>query len=91
MSDAESDISVSTLLGFETFAIFLWVPVSVLKNLVLEKRFGIGFLRFDFRKTVRYWFPKIWSQKKGSVSVSQNLVSVKRFGIGCPKFGLLKF
>ena len=76
MSDAESDISVSTLLGFETFAIFLWVPVSVLENLVSEKRFGIGFLKFGLRK-------------KGSVSVSQNLVSVKRFGIGFLKFGLL--
>ena len=91
MSDAESDISVSTLLGFETFAIFLWVPVSVLENLVSEKRFGIGFLKFGLRKTVRYRFPKIWSQKKGSVSVSQNLVSVKQFGISFLKFGLLSF
>ena len=77
MSDAESDISVSTLLGFETFAIFLWVPVSVLENLVSEKRFGIGFLKFGLRKTVQYRFPIIWSQKK-------------TFSIGFPKFGLSK-
>ena len=47
----EIDISVSKLLGFETFAIFLRVSVSVSENLVSEKKF-----RFRFRK--------IWPRKK---------------------------
>ena len=49
----EIDISVSKLLGFETFAIYLRVSVSVSENLVSEKK-----SRFRFRK--------IWSRKKKS-------------------------
>ena len=39
----EIDISVSKLLGFETFAKSLGVSVSVSENLVSEKRSGFGF------------------------------------------------
>ena len=48
----EIDILVSKLLGFETFANFLRVSVSVSENLVSEKK-----SLFQFRR--------IWSQIKG--------------------------
>ena len=99
---AEIDISVSKLLGFETFAIFLgfWFrfrriwsqkKVSVSENLVLEKSLGFGLGEFGLRKKVlvsvlenlvsekkyRFWFWRIWSQKKS-------------IGFGFGKFGLGK-
>ena len=43
MSQAEIDILVSKLLGFETFANLLRVSFSVSENLVSEKSLGIGF------------------------------------------------
>ena len=46
MWGAEIDISVSKLLGFETFANFLRVSVSVSENMVSEKSLGIGFGKF---------------------------------------------
>ena len=54
---SEIDISVSKLLGFETFANVFRVLVSVSENMVSEKKF-----QFQFRK--------IWSREKASVSVS---------------------
>ena len=54
---SEIDISVSKLLGIETFANVFRVSVSVSENMVSEKKF-------------QFWFRKIWSQKKASVSVS---------------------
>jgi len=97
-SEPEIDISVSKLLGFETFAKFLRVSVSVSenfvsgkkyrfrfqKNLVSEKSLGFGFGKLVSEK--RFRFRKIWSRKKVSVLVSENLVSEKGFGFG--KFGL---
>ena len=66
--------SIGLGLGLETFAKFLRVSVSVLKNLVSKKK-----SRFRFRKI---WsrkksinFGNIWSRKKVSVLVSENLVS----------------
>ena len=53
-------ISVSKLLGFETFANFLRVSVSVLENLVSEKKSW-----FRFRK--------IWYQKKSDNERLKNL------------------
>ena len=80
---AEIDISVSKLLGFETFANFLRVSVSedlvsqkvsvsisVLTNLVTKKSLGLYF------------------GKKVSVLVSENLVSEK--SLGFRKFGFEK-
>ena len=49
------DISVSKLLGFETFANVFRVSVS--ENMVSEKKF-------------QFQFQKIWSRKKALVSVS---------------------
>ena len=43
MSQAEIDILVSKLLGFETFANLLRVSFSVSENLVSEKSLGMGF------------------------------------------------
>ena len=74
---AEIDISVSKLLGFETFANFLKVSVSVLENLVSEKK-----SRFRFQnnlvseKSLGFGFVKFGFGKKVSVSVSEN------FGLG---------
>ena len=70
MYEAEIDISVSKLLGFETFAKSLRVSVS--ENLVSGKK-----SLFRFRK--------IWPQKKVSVSVLENLVSEKSLGFGFEK------
>ena len=47
---SEIDISVSKLLGFETFANF--DKVSVSENLVSEKSLGFGFGKFGLRKQV---------------------------------------
>ena len=82
---AEIDISVSKLLGFETFANFLRVSVSVSENLVSEKILGFGFGEFSLGKKVsvsenlvsgkksRFWFRKIWYWKKSlSICFGQN-------------------
>ena len=61
---SEIDISVSKLLGFETFAKSLRVSVS--ENLVSEKK-------------SQFWFRKNWSGKKVSVSVSENRVSEEKY------------
>ena len=74
-SSSEIDISVSKLLGFETFAKSLRVSVS--ENLVSEKK-----SRFRFRKnlvsekSLDLGFGKFGLRKKVSVSVSKN------FGLG---------
>ena len=64
----EIDISVSKLLGFETFANFLRVSVSVSENLVLERSLGFGKLNLDKKVSVSenlvlkkkswFWFRK---------------------------------
>ena len=43
LSPAECDISVSKLLGFETFPFFLWYRYRFRKFLVSKKSIGIGF------------------------------------------------
>ena len=63
----EIDFSVSKLLGFETFANFLRVSVSVSENLVLERGLSFGFGKFGLEK---------------KVSVSENLVTKKSIGFG---------
>ena len=63
----EIDISVSKLLGFETFANFLRVTVSVSENLVSEKKVSVSISE------------NLVSEKKVSVSVSENLVSEKKY------------
>ena len=76
----EFDISVSKLLGFETFLFFLMVSVSVSENFGIEKSIGIGFGKIWYRKKYRYRFRKILVSKK--VSVLKNLILVsKNFGI----------
>ena len=86
---SEIDISVSKLLGFETFAKSLRVSVSVSENLVSEKK-----SRFRFRKNL--------VSEKVSVSVSENLVSEEKYrfrfrknlvsekSLGFGKFGIVK-
>ena len=46
---AECDISVSKLLGFETFPFFFMVSVSVSEIFGIEKSIGIGFEKFWYR------------------------------------------
>ena len=53
----EIDISVSKLLGFETFAKFLRVSknlVSVLENLVPKKSLSFGFGKFGLGKSLGF-------------------------------------
>ena len=68
MHDAECDISVSKLLGFETFLIILMVSVSIFFG--IEKSIGIGFENFWYQKKYRYRFRKNLVSKKVLVSVS---------------------
>jgi len=88
LKTSEIDISVSKLLGFETFAKSLRVSVSenlvsekksrfrFRKNLVSEKSFGFSFGKFGFGK------------KSLGFGFEQNLVSEKSLGLGFEKFGL---
>ena len=48
-SETECDISVSKLLGFETFPFFFMVSVSVSEIFGIEKSIGIGFEIFWYR------------------------------------------
>ena len=77
---SEIDISVSKLLGFETFANFLRVSVS--ENLVTGKKsLSFGFVKFGLeKKSLGFGYRKFGLRKK--VSVSENLVSEKSFGFG---------
>ena len=70
----ECDISVSKLLGFETFPFFLMVSVSVSKNFGIEKSIGIGFDKFWYRKKYRYRFRKFLVSDKVSVLVLNFLI-----------------
>ena len=84
---AEIDISVSKLLGFQTFAKSLRVSVSVSENLVSEKKSW-----FRFRKNLvsekSIGFGEFGLGKK--VSFSENLVSEKSIGFSFRKFGFRK-
>merc|ERR1711973_602353 len=75
---SEIDISVSKLLGFETFANFLRVSVSVSENLVSEKKVSVSVSEnLVSEKKSRYRFQKIWYRKKS-------------LGIGFRKFSIGK-
>ena len=81
----ECDISVSKLLGFETFPFVLMVSVSVSKIFGIEKSIGIGFEKIWYRKKYRYRFRKKLVSKKVSVSVSKNFGIKKSIGSGFEK------
>ena len=85
MCKAECDISVSKLLGFETFPMVLMVSVSDSKNFGIEKSIGIGFEKFWYRKKYRYRFRKNLVSKKVSVSVSEKIGIGKSIGFGIEK------
>ena len=74
---AEIDISVSKLLGFETFANFLRVSVSVSENLVSEKK-------------SRYRFRKIWYRKKSTRYLFRKFGIGKKSRYPFRKFGIRK-
>ena len=81
--EPEIDISVSKLLGIETFANFLRVSVSVSENLVSEKKSRFRFRRiWSGGKSICFGFGEFGLRKKVSLSVSENLVSKKSLGIG---------
>ena len=88
---AEIDISVSKLLGFETFAKSLRVSVSVSENLVSEKK-----SRFRFRKKMVLEkvsvsvSENLVLEKKSRFRFRKNLVSEKSLGFGFGKFGFGK-
>ena len=75
---SEIDISVSKLLGFETFAKSLRVSVSVSENLVSKKKAGVRVRKnLGLEKSLGFGFGKIWSWKKS-------------LGFGFRKFSLEK-
>ena len=74
---SECDISVSKLLGFETFLFFFMVSVSVSEIFGIVKSIGIGFEKIWYRKKYRYRFRKKLVSKKVLVSVSKIFVLKK--------------
>ena len=64
------DVSVSKLLGFETFPFFLMVSDSVSLFFGIEKSIGFGFVFFWYQKKYRIRFRNFLVSKKVSDSVS---------------------
>ena len=77
MHTAECDISVSKLLGFETFPFFWMVSVSVSKILVSKKNIGTSFKKIWYRKKYRIRFRKILVSKRVSDLVSKKNLPLK--------------
>ena len=53
---SECDVSVSKLLGFETFPLFLMVSNSVSKKIGIEKSIGFGIVKFGIGKSFGFGF-----------------------------------
>ena len=93
---AECDVSVSKLLGLETFPIFGIVSDSVSKNLVSKKVSHLVSEKNWYREKYRIWYRKIWYEKNYRIryrklfgikksmgfGIRKYLVSEKRFGFG---------
>ena len=80
---AECDISVSKLLGFETFPFFLMVSVSVSEIFGIEKSIGIGFEKNWYRKKYRYRYrKKLVSEKSIGIGIVQILGFVTHWLVG---------
>ena len=62
----EIDISDLKLLGFETFANFFRVSVSVSENLVSKKSLYFGFGKFGLEKSLSFNFGKLGIGKEKS-------------------------
>ena len=89
---AECDVSVSKLLGFETFPLFWWYRIRFRKFLVskkvsdsvskffgIEKSIGFGFDFFWFRKSIGFGFEIFWYRKKDQIKSLRNLPELRRF------------
>jgi len=85
LQPSECDISVSKLLGFETFPFFFMVSVLVSEIFGIEKSIGIGFEKNWYRKKYRYRFRFFLVSEKVSVSVSKIFGIEKSIGIGFEK------
>ena len=84
---SECDISVSKLLGFETFPFFLMLSVSVSKIFGIKKKYRYWFRKnFGIEKSINNGFGKFWYQKKVLVSVSKHFGIEKSIGIAFEKF-----
>ena len=57
---AECDISVSKLLGFETFPFFWIVLDSVSKKIDIKKRYQFGIGKIWYRKSIGFGFVQIF-------------------------------
>ena len=88
------DVSVSKLLGFETFPFFRWfwiryrkilvsekVSDSVLKIFGIRKSIGFGIVKIWYRKKYRIWYRKYLVSEKVSDSVSEEFGIGKKFRI----------
>ena len=64
------DVSVSKLLGFETFPFFRWFRIRYRKNLVSKKVSDSVLKIFGIGKSIGFGIGKIWYRKKVSDSVS---------------------
>ena len=60
----ECDVSVSKLLGFETFPFFWWFRIRYRKNLVSKKLSDSVSEKFGIEKSIGFGFGKNWYRKK---------------------------
>ena len=74
---AECDISVSKLLGFETFPFFWWYRIRFRKFLVSKKVSDSVSFFFGIEKSIGFGFKIFWYQKKYRIRFWFFLVSKK--------------
>ena len=91
---AECDVSVSKLLGFDTFPFFGWFRIQYRKNLVLKKRMGFGIKKIwiRYRKNLVYKFAYNCFSTLGKTSAekSRKLSGIARISeTPTPQFGQL--
>ena len=84
------DVSVSKLLGFETFPFFKWFRIRYRKNLVSEKVSDSVLKIFGIGKSIGFGIGKFWYRKKfwirfrSDFGYRHTLFSAKRFRINFP-------
>ena len=76
------DVSVSKLLGFETFPFLRWFWIQYQKNLVSKKISDSVSEKFGIEKSIGFGIENIWYRKKYRIRYRKNLVSEKSFGFG---------
>ena len=74
--DILGDVSVSKLLGFETFPFFRWFRIRYWKNLVSKKSIGFGIENILYQKSIGFGIGRIWYREKVSDSVFVQILGI---------------